>query len=308
MKMDKVSARGNGDAGPVLSILIVNYNGGLFVDSCLRSIYDMVSLSFEVILFDNGSDDGSPEHIGITYPWVVLVRSKDNLGFVRGTNLAASHATGKYYLLLNVDTVLMSDLAAAVDVLEHVSSAGIVGATMLGHKGESRRNTGYFPSPMRLWKLSHLYCDPERKPYGQKQLHAFRVDWVEGSFLLTRSHLWRQTGGLDEAIYMYGEEVEFCKRCASAGYDCVLCTLVQYKHFGGFSLDRTPYLYRGFRYYHRKFSSSAVRVCADAVMKTGLYLRVVLYFLSYLVTKDPHTDKKRSAFSEVLRDWKEGPA
>jgi GT2 family glycosyltransferase len=308
MKMNNVSVCDDRDSGPILSILIVNYNGCAFVDPCLRSICDMVSLSFEVIIVDNGSEDGSPEHIESTYPWVVLIRSKDNLGFVRGTNLAASHATGKYYLLLNVDTVLMSDLAAAVDVLENVSSAGIVGATMLGDKGESRRNTGYFPSPMRLWKLSHLYCDPERRPYGQKQLHSFRVDWLEGSFLLTRSDLWRQTGGLDEAIYMYGEEVEFCKRYASAGYDCVLCTLVQYKHFGGFSLERTPYLYRGFRYYHWKFSSSAVRVCANAVMRIGLYLRVILYFLRYLVTRDPRADKKRSVFSAILRDWREGPA
>jgi GT2 family glycosyltransferase len=308
MGMDNVSARGHRDSGPLLSILIVNYYSCAFVDPCLRSICDQVSLSFEVIVVDNGSHDGSPEHIARTYPWVVLIRNKDNLGFVRGINMAASQATGKYYLLLNVDTVLMSDLAAAVDVLEQVSTAGIVGARMLGDKGESRRNTGYFPSPMRLWMLSHLYCDPERKPYGPRPLNAFQVDWVEGSFLLTRSDLWSETGGLDEAIYMYGEEVEFCKRCASAGYDCVVCTLVQYKHFGGFSFERTPYLYRGFRYYHRKFSSSAVRICANAVMKIGLYLRVALYFVRYLVTRDPQADQKRSVFSDVLRDWREGPA
>jgi GT2 family glycosyltransferase len=308
MEIDNVSARDHRDFGTVLSILIVNHNGWAFVDPCLRSICDKVSLSFEVIIVDSGSDDGSPEYIEGTYPWVVLIRSKENVGFVRGTNMAASYATGKYYLLLNVDTVLTSDLAAAVDVLEQVSSVGIVGATMLGENGAVRRNTGYFPSPMRLWMLSHLYCDPERKPYGPEALHAFQVDWVEGSFLLTRSDLWRQTGGLDEAIYMYGEEVEFCKRCASAGYDCVFCTRVQYKHFGGFSLERTPYLYRGFRYYHRKFSSSAVRVCANAVMKVGLYLRVALYFVRYLVTRDPHADRKRSVFAEVLRDWREGPA
>jgi GT2 family glycosyltransferase len=296
------------DSRPVLSILIVNYNGRAFVDPCLRSVCDQVSVSFEAIVVDNGSNDGSSDYIERTYPWVHLIRSGENLGFVRGTNLAARHATGKYYLLLNIDTVLGSDLVAAINVLEQMSSVGIVGARMLDESGETRRNTGYFPSPMRLWMLSHLYCAPDRKPYGPAALCAFQVDWVEGSFLLTRSDLWRQTRGLDEAIYMYGEEVEFCKRCASAGYNCVLCTLVQYRHFGGFSVERTPYLYRGFRYYHRKFSSLAVRVCANAVMKIGLHLRVALYFVRYLVTRDPRADKKRTVFSEVLRDWREGPA
>jgi GT2 family glycosyltransferase len=269
------------DSRPVLSIWIVNYNGRAFVDPCLRSVCDQVSVSFEAIVVDNGSNDGSSDYIERTYPWVHLIRSGENLGFVRGTNLAARHATGKYYLLLNIDTVLGSDLVAAINVLEQMSSVGM---------------------------LSHLYCAPDRKPYGPAALCAFQVDWVEGSFLLTRSDLWRQTRGLDEAIYMYGEEVEFCKRCASAGYNCVLCTLVQYRHFGGFSVERTPYLYRGFRYYHRKFSSLAVRVCANAVMKIGLHLRVALYFVRYLVTRDPRADKKRTVFSEVLRDWREGPA
>ena len=293
---------------PVLSILIVNYNGQAFVDPCLRSLRDQVSVRFEVIVVDNGSSDGSPEYLERAYPWVHLIRSKENLGFARGTNLAARQATGQYYLLLNVDTVLVSDVVAAIDVLEQLNIAGIVGAKMLNEQGEIRKSTGYFPSPMRLWLLSRLYCDPERTPYGPEALKTFQVDWVEGSFLLTRSDLWRRTGGLDEAIYMYGEEVDFCKRCASAGYDCVLCTLVQYKHFGGFSIERTPHLYRGFRHYHRKFSSSAVRVCANVVMKSGLYLRVALYFVRYLVTRDLRAEKKCAVFAEVLRDWREGPA
>ena len=299
---------GDCNLGPVLSILIVNYNGRPFVDACLRSICDRVSVRFEVIMFDNASTDGSPEYIEQNYPWVVLIRSKENLGFARGTNMAARHATGQYFLLLNNDTVLMSDVAAAIHVLEQQRSAGVVGAKMLNDKGEARRSTGYFPNPMRLWILSHLYCDPERKPYGPGALHAFQVDWVEGSFLFVRADLWRQTGGLDEAIYMYVEDVDFCKRCAFAGYDTVLCTLVHYMHFGGFSIERTPFLYWGYRHFHRKFSSSSVRVCANAVMKIGLYLRVVFYFARFLVTKDPRAEKKCTIFYEVLRDWREGPA
>jgi GT2 family glycosyltransferase len=292
-------------SGPVLSILIVNYNGLKFVDQCLSSIRDKVSTSFEVIVVDNASHDGSAEYIEQAYPWIRLIRSQENLGFVRGNNLAARYATGKYYLLLNCDTILMSDVTAAVDVLDKLSNVGIVGAKMFSGEGNALRNTGHFPRPMRLWVISSLYCNAERRPYGPGELEIFQVDWVEGSFLLTRSDLWWRTGGLDEAIFMYGEDVEFCRRCKAISYDCVTCSLVSYKHFCGFSVDRIPHLYKAFRYYHQKFSTPNVRYRAHVVMRVGLFVRVYAYMACFLFTGNTKAEAKSAVFSKVLREWHE---
>ena len=80
-----------------------------------------------VIMVDNNSTDGAPDMVAERYPWVKLIRSSDNLGFAAGCNLAARHATGEYYLLLNSDTILQTDVLDAVTVLDQDARVGAIG-------------------------------------------------------------------------------------------------------------------------------------------------------------------------------------
>src|SRR5208282_3322704 len=140
-----------------ISVLIVCYNAKHFLQDCLNSIRDRVTVPYEVILLDNASADGTADFVRTEFSWVRLLRSEENLGFIKGNNFAARYARGKYYLLLNSDTVLLSD----------------------------------FPRAMLLWKFGWLWSDPQKRPYGEPSLKAFQVDWVEGSFLLTPAENWR---------------------------------------------------------------------------------------------------------------------
>jgi GT2 family glycosyltransferase len=288
---------------PILSILIVGYNARQFLEGCLNSIRDHVTLSYEVILLDNGSSDGTSDYVAENYSWVRLIRSEKNLGFIGGNNFAAHSARGTYFLLLNQDTILLSDVLPAIQVLESDPAIGIVGAQMYGRNQDLRPSAGHFPKPMLLWKFGWLWSNANDHPFGDPAYQAFRVDWVEGSFLLTTTENWRALGGLDESNVFYGDDVDFCRSTANRGLITVHCTLVKYVHFGGYEVSRLGYIYAGFRRYHRKFSGYPEQLLADLVLRVGLIGRIGLFGLRYLITRDETVGKRFRQCVQVNKDW-----
>src|SRR3990172_1751724 len=121
-----------------LSILIVNYNGAGYLGNCLRSVKQHVHLDHEVIVVDNASTDGSCNLIKTGFPNVKLRNSGVNLGFAGGNNLGAMEAKGEYLLLLNSDTILLSDIKPAIELMERQHNVGILGAMMLSAGGKYR--------------------------------------------------------------------------------------------------------------------------------------------------------------------------
>jgi hypothetical protein len=280
-----------------VSILIVNWNGKKYIYDCLESIRRHVTVPYEVIVVDNQSTDGSADEVERRFPWVKLVRSGDNLGFAGGNNLGARHASGKYLLLLNNDTLLQTDIAGAVAILEANPKVGAVGALMLDGNGAMRPSAFRFPTPMRLWRFASLFYSSGTPVQQIGGVPARRCDYVEGSFLLTPSQAWRTVNGMDEKNYMYGDDVEYCRSMWEAGYVTMQCLSVRYTHFGGYNHSRMAYLFAGFRRYHRKFSGPVTRAHADLVLRLGLLLRLPWYWL-----KGQRGDENsRIAFEHALR-------
>jgi hypothetical protein len=286
----------------LLSILILTYNDGKYLEGCLDSIRDHVSGSFEAILVHNGSSEPVPERITERYPWLRVIRSEKNLGFNAGNNLAAKNARGKYILLLNVDTVLLTDLAPAVRLLESDLRIGVVGAKACRPTGEPRPSAGHFPKAMRLWYFRSLWSNPKAY-YGPRELQAHRVDWVEGSFLMTTAENWVALGGFDEKNFYYGNDVDFCQSTSERGLKVVQCSGVKYIHVGGFVVSEMSHLYAGFRCYHRKFSGPLERLVADMVLRVGLVARISVYGLWYGVTRNARIRDKFRNFVNVHRNW-----
>ncbi len=275
------------------------------MDDCLRSISRHVSAAHEIILVDNGSTDGTVDYVRTFYPAVRVVESETNLGFTGGNNLAARHARGTFLLLLNCDTVLLTDLTPGLRILLEDQQVGVVGARMYGRNGELRANTGHFPKPWRLWKFTLQWSKPLQHPVGEPSLGAFAHDWVEGSFLLTRRSNWEGVGGMDESGFMYTEDVEFCAHTLQRGLRTVHCSRLMYLHFGGYSVERMSYLYAGYRRFHASCSSPAMRRRAEWVLLLGLAPRLVVYGLLAFLTHRPAFRRKHQRFAEVLRSWKE---
>ncbi len=288
-----------------LSVLLVSYNSRRYLEDCLAALQRHISIPFEVVLVDNASSDGSAEYVRERHPWVRLIESDENLGFTGGNNLAASNARGEFLLLLNCDTVLLTDVSAGIQIIESDPRVGVVGARMYGRHGEPRANTGHFPAPWRLWKFTWQWSEPMSRPYGPPELSAFRQDWVEGSCLLTTRKNWQEVDGMDESGFLYAEDVEFCCHTLQVGRLTVLCTMMMYLHFGGYTVDRMAYLYAGYRRFHASCSDAATQRRADWVLRLGLLPRLAVFGCLAALTRRQEYRSKYDRFREVWRRWAE---
>jgi GT2 family glycosyltransferase len=232
--------------GIALSILIVNYNTRETTLECLASLYAFPpSISFEVILLDNASIDGSVEGIRAAYPQVKLIASVENTGFARGNNIAAEQACGERLLLLNPDTLLFAgSLDALVAFAERTPARGIWGGRTLF--GDHRLNPTSCWAEISVWSLfcsafgliwlfpRSSFFNPEA--YGGWQRDSERdVDIVTGCFLMIDHKLWRRLNGFDPAFFMYAEEADLCIRARATGAKPGISPSAQIIHLGGAS-------------------------------------------------------------------------
>lgn len=285
-----------------LSILIVNHDGAACLPDCLQSIRDRVTCDHEVIVVDNDSSDGSVDVVRRAFPGVRVFVSPENLGFARGNGLAALHATGRYLLLLNHDTLLLDDLAGVVAWMDDHPRVGVAGIRMLSADHDYRHSAGRFPTPGRLVRIRTL--QERRGPFDDGSFpetpQAYPVDWVEGSFLLTRRSVWNEVGGLDPGYFMYVEDVDYCRAARDAGHGTAYLPGARYVHLGGFRAERTGFLIDGFRRYHRKHSGPVTRAAAWIVLTAGLLARSAVSGVRYVVTRDPEQRTRAVVCWEAL--------
>lgn len=209
-----------------VSVIIVNYNGAEYLDECIDSIQDRIPGLHEIILVDNASTDGSIDEIEDRHPKLRLIRCAENHGFAKGNNIGAAEATGDLLLLLNSDAMLQHDLSNLFYFVNGHSEIGVAGVRLVYGDGRLQPSVGYRHTPLRIileWLfpkritlLSPLQLQ-EKRPAYYDQIHC-DTDWVAGAFLLTPRSLWQELGGLDQNIFMYVEDVDYCVRVKKAGY------------------------------------------------------------------------------------------
>lgn len=213
----------------MLSIIIVNYNVKYLLEQCLRSVRAAAKdMEVEVIVVDNGSADGSVDYLRPLFPEVQFIENTGNPGFAAANNQALRLCRGRYVLLLNPDTIVADDtLRSACRFMDRHPEAGAVGVKMIDAHGaflpESKRS---FPTPWvsfcKLFGLSRLFPYSRRfAAYSLPYLSAdgiHQVDVLSGAFMLLRSEALQRIGLLDEAFFMYGEDIDLSYRMITAGY------------------------------------------------------------------------------------------
>ena len=229
-----------------VSIIIINWNTKKLLAECLDSVSEFAAdVSNEIIIVDNASEDGSQEMVKKFYPHVQLVENDQNTGFAKANNQGVKLSSGEYVLLLNSDARLTaSSLQNLLELAEKNPAIGLVGARLLNPDGSFQASHTPFPT---LWKeflilsgLGRLFADswyPSRGAEVEKGVQ--QVDYVEGACLFCRKDIYLQVGGLDEAYFMYAEEVDLCFAIKKAGYQvwyhpeaCII------HHGGASSLNR----------------------------------------------------------------------
>lgn len=210
-----------------LSIAIVSYNTRALVLDCLRSVFESAGvITFEVILVDNDSQDGTVKAIEKQYPTVQVIMNQQNRGFSKAVNQALNISCGRYLLMLNSDTRLQPRaLKHMVASLDREPDIGAVGCKQRTEDGRLYQSCFPFPSVR-----DHLiYAAPFRRcvPTVQGALASKRVidcscsqdvDWINGACLMVRRDLMKACGGLDEGYFMYFEDIDLCLAIRQKGY------------------------------------------------------------------------------------------
>lgn len=212
-----------------LSVIIVNYNVRYFLEQALRSVRKATTkLAVEVFVVDNNSVDDSVQMVEETFPEVILIANKDNVGFSKANNQAIRLAKGRYVLLLNPDTVVEEDtFEKCVAFMDEHSDAGGLGVKMIDGSGkflpESKRG---FPKPFvaftKTFGLSKLF--PKSPIFNRYHLgfldkdQTHEVDVLSGAYMLMRKSVLDEIGLLDETFFMYGEDIDLSYRIQLGGY------------------------------------------------------------------------------------------
>jgi GT2 family glycosyltransferase len=269
----------NADLATRLTVVLVNYNGKQYLQACLNSVLRFAPKGTEVVLADNASNDGSPDEVARQFPWVRLVRSEINLGFAGGNNLASRQAHGRFLLLLNTDTELLEPIEPVLAWLEQHEAYGALTINMIDGLRVPQACTGKFPNPIRLALLRRMLTSPTS--YGAEE--SYDVDWVQGSFVLIRTELWRKLGGLDEDFFMYMEDVDLCKRVWDTDAKCAYLPSMRYLHWGGYDSSRFPDQVRGLSIYVGKHMRGVQRAACRTVLLVGCILRVALNRIRWMI-------------------------
>ncbi len=239
-----------------LSIVIVNKDTSGLLTQCLNSIYAAgLRFSFEIIVIDNGSSDDSVSLVENNFPEVRLIKNQQNLGFAQANNQGLAIGEGRYFMLLNSDTIMCpGSIDTLIDVADTHPDVGVIGPTLLNADKTVQKSWASFPS---------FFSEVLGKNFRVRKLvtnlpQTYNVDWLMGACMLVRSETIKDAGMMDSDYFFYSEEVDWCYRIKEKGWKIWLLTSAQVYHLGGGSTSRGSvaqlvYLYRGKLRFFKKF-------------------------------------------------------
>lgn len=272
-----------------LSIIIINYKTKKITADCLESIKKSTDkITKEVIVVDNGSDDGSIEYLTKKFPQYEVYSSGGNLGFARGNNFGVEKAKGKYVWLLNSDTILEKNTIDTLMKAVKTNNSLIASCCLLNPDKTIQPQGGHLPTlgKVALWMLfiDDLPIIKQLvKPYHQNLTNFFKsdqiVEWLAGTALLIKKDFYLKMSGLDKKIFMYAEDVDFCWRAKMKNIKINYFAKPQLVHLGqasGSSRGAILGEYKGLKYLYQKHQPYWQYLFLRLLLKVGALLRVIL--------------------------------
>jgi len=213
---------------PILSICMVSLDCRRVIEPCLVSLRESRFRDYEILVADNGSRDGTLEYLRAQSD-VHLIENGWNAGFTKGTNQCIAASSGKYVLWLNTDTILREDsLTRLIEFLEAHPRAGVVGPKVLNADGSFQPQCKRgLPTPLaslsytlgldRLWPRHPIVSAYLLRSIPEDATSI--VTAVSGCCLLTRRETVDAVGPLDEEMFGFGEDLDWCVRAAKQGWE-----------------------------------------------------------------------------------------
>lgn len=297
-----------------VSIIVVNWNAKDLLAKCLTCVQNTVkNASYEIIVVDNNSTDGSQDMVRRDFPAVQLIANPQNVGFARANNQAMRFSQGRYVLLLNSDAFVKEHtIDHMVDFMDAHPEAGMSACKLLYGDGRLQPSCTSFPTLLTEFftavGLSQAF--PKSRLFGHYMMTYWNyddtreVDSIMGAFMLVRASALDAVGLMDESYFMYSEEVDWCFRFKKANWKIYFHPDVEAVHLWGGSASQVKtkmhvQMYRSRVMFFRKNYGQLSAALLKLLLGLSCLLRIGPGALYYLVK--PQGQQKREASWQLLR-------
>jgi GT2 family glycosyltransferase len=252
-----------------LSVILVSWNTKALLKDCLESLYRHTSdVTFEIFVVDNVSKDGSAEMVKEFFPDVLLIQNKANVGFSRANNQAILLSRGRYIALLNPDTVLVENVfLPLVQCADQNQEIGAIGPKILSSDGRTIQNVCARNLPSLYYDFCRL-SGLARKFSGTRlfggeymsywdHMSSRNVQGLVGACMVVRKNAIDDVGLMDENQFMFGDEIDWCKRLIKSGWTIFYYAHASIIHYGGESSKQVKSIAsveaeKALKYYYKK--------------------------------------------------------
>ncbi len=282
---------------PDISFVIVSWNARQHLLNCLNSLSNPSGCTQEIIVVDNGSTDGSIELVETQFPEVKLIKNKENLGFARANNIGIRASKGRYVCLINSDAIVLNNcIGGLMKFMDENSSVGMAGPKILNPNKTIQYSCRHFPSVWNnlcqavglnyIFPKSAFFSDWFMSYWSHDSIRS--VDVLSGCFWMVRKEALVDIGLLDERFFIYGEDIDWCKRFHKAGWDVVFYPGAEAIHFGGASSGNAPIRFylemqKSDLHYWRKHHGKLGETSYLIIILIRQVLRVIFGVVKYII-------------------------
>ena len=272
-----------------ISIIIVNYNVRDYLISCITSIFKehSNSLSIEIIVIDNNSNDKSVESVKKKFPEIKLIVNNKNEGFTKAVNLGAKSSKGKYLFILNPDTYFIDDsLSILFKLIEKNRNISLLGPAMISPSGKNQQS--FWRKPTLISSLlSLIYLDKmnRKKNYTNESINEIKkVETISGGAFFVRSSIFNLIDGFDQNFF-WMEDIDFCIRISNLGYEVYYTPKARIVHHQGKSSEKnwTLTIYnqlmskiKYFKKHHSQLEALILKIC---ILNVSFLKALILFIL-----------------------------
>ncbi len=317
-----------------ISIIIVNYNSLSFIKDCLGSISKITEtnkrkknkLSYEILVVDNKSGDGSIEYLeeqdkmNDTFRFIA---NKKNMGFSRASNIGASKAKGKYLLFLNPDTKFLEgdlkDIIVFYNKRNRNGRVGVIGAKILNMDRTLQLSSRSFPTLARQFYESYFLYRIFKKSriFGSYFMSWWdheserEVDWLTGSFMFIKKDDFIEVGMFDEDYFIYSEDSDLCLKLYRKGFKNYYFPYFIIEHVDMAIASRNMAvreigIWTSRRLYFKKNYSKTHEEFLSFIYLTGIINRILLFIILSVFKPVKSNRAKLLIYFKVLKSYFRG--
>jgi len=246
---------------PLVSIVILNYNGVKYLQQFLPSVIATQYENYEVVVADNGSSDDSISFLQSNFPSVKIVTSATNEGFAGGYNWALKQIEAEYFVLLNSDVEVTPNwILPMVELMQSDDSIAACQPKLLSQKapgffeyaGAAGGWMDQFGYPFSRGRVFDV-CEKDEAQYNKEE----PIFWASGASMMIQAKVFHELGGFDANFFAHQEEIDLCWRIQIKGYKIYCCPTAVVYHVGAGTLPR------GGRKVFLNFRNNLVMLCKN---------------------------------------------